>query len=515
MRSRARLAAKPVLTLVSALVLMLAGVSAAVLVSPALAAAQEATTRPAPAPSGPTLPPPPILAPPAGFAAAGTGRVRILAEAGGPISAAEFAVAWGPALEAALGEIGAVVTAPDPDRPLVLVLYAADESFAEAAATAPDPPLLPTPAVAGVLRGDIAVSVPALQAASPLEAEGALRHAAARVALDRASGWRLPRGFGEGFAAYAERPPTAELARAAALVQNARAGGDLLSWSDLNRPQPPQADPAVFAAHAYSVVGFLVERYGLRQVGEFVAALDAEPDWRSAARTVYKRAPAELEAQWEEQLPRWTAGGWRDNLFAAFDLGPAEALLARGHYAAAGRELEASLRLFNDLQLADRQAAVAPLLRQAETGLQAEALMEQTEQALGRHAYDRADALLAQARAQYAELPPQRRPTGLLDRYGALAAQGLESTARLDAAADLSDSWRDYPSARAAALAAGGGFAALGDQAMYDRAAALLQDLDGRQTRLTLTLGLLALLSAVWLALWLWARGRSDLDWGP
>lgn len=460
------------------------------------------------------LPAPPVLAPPAGFSAADAGRFRVLAEDGGPVSAAEFAVAWEPALAAAIDEIGAVVPVPDAG-PIEIVLYADDAAFAAAVATAPDPPLVPSPAVAGVLVGDVAVSARALQSASPLEAEGALRNAVARVALAQASGWRLPRGFVEGFAAYAEHPPSARLARAAALVQNARARGDLLSWSDLNRPQPPQADPAVFSAHAYSMVAFLVERYGLRQFGAFVVALADEPDWRAAAREVYKRSPTELEAQWEEQIPRWTAGGWRENLFAAFDLGPAEVLLARGHYAAAGRELEASLRLFNDLRLADRQAAVAPLLRQAETGLQAEALMEQVEQALGRHAYDRADALLAQARGQYADLPEERRPTALLDRYAALAAQGLEATGQLAAASSMSDSWRDYPSARAAALAAGTGFAHLGDQAMYDRTAAVLQDLDGRQTRLTLALGLLAALSAAWLALWLWARGPSDLDWGP
>ncbi len=460
------------------------------------------------------LPPPPVLAPPEGFTAADAGRFRILAEDGGPVSAAEFAVAWEPALGAALDEIGAVIPVPE-GGPIEIVVYARDHSFAAAAATAAEAPLLPSPAVPGVLLGDIAVSAPALLAASPLEAEGALRNAVARIVLDEASGGRLPRGFAEGFAAYAERPPTARLARAAALVQNARAGGNLLSWSDLNRPQPPQADPAVYSAHAYSMVAFLVERYGLRQFGEFVVALAEEPDWRAAAREIYTRAPGELEAQWEDQVPQWTAGGWRDNMFAAFDLAPAEALLARGHYAAAGRELEASLRLFNDLDLAERQAAVAPLLRQAETGLQAEALMEQVEQALGRHAYDRADALLAQARGQYTDLPEERRPAALLDRYAALTAQGLDATNDLAVAASLADSWRDYPTARAAALSAGAGFATLGDRPMYDRTAALLRDLDGRQTRLTLALGLLAALSAAWLGLWLWARGPSELDWGP
>ena len=43
----------------------------------------------------------------------------------------------------------------------------------------------------------------------------------------------------EGSAAYFEITVAARLARHAALVQNARAGGDLMSWSDLNRPAVP------------------------------------------------------------------------------------------------------------------------------------------------------------------------------------------------------------------------------------------------------------------------------------
>src|SRR3712207_8377574 len=48
------------------------------------------------------------------------------------------------------------------------------------------------------------------------------------------------------------------------LLQNANQRDDLLTWSDLNRPQPPNADPALVAAHAYGVVAFLVERHNLR-----------------------------------------------------------------------------------------------------------------------------------------------------------------------------------------------------------------------------------------------------------
>lgn len=428
------------------------------------------------------------------------------------MTADAFAIAFGPRLEAAYDELTAVL--PETGRTIEIYLYRDDAAYAEAIAEWSEPDLRPGPTTPSPRRGDVALSLPALLSRSPLEQEGDLRHALAHVVAREASNGRLPRGFGEGFAGYVERPAAAGLARSAALVQNARSRDRLLTWSDLNRPQAPQADAAVFSAHAYSSVAFLIDRYGLKQFGAFVAALNDEPDWRAALREVYKRSPTELETQWREELPRWAASGWRENAFAAFDLAPARDLLARGHYASAQRELERSLRLFTDLGLPDRQAAVEPLLRESETGLQAEALMEQIEQALGRHAYDRAAILLSQARTQYGILPEPQRPTPLLDRYDQLARAGLGATADLEAAAERSTSWRDYPEARAAALAAGAAFAGLGDQAMYDRATATLRDLDDRQKRLTMLLATLAVLSAAWLALWLWARGRSELDWG-
>ena len=215
------------------------------------------------------------------------------------------------------------------------------------------------------------------------------------VVAREASGGRIPRGFDEGLAAYFERPVAARLARHAALVQNARAGGDLMSWSDLNRPAAPDIPPPVLIAHAYSMVAFLIDRHGPRVLGNFIAALADEPDWRAVLRTTYNRAPNELEAQWEESLPRWTAGGWRTNLLAAFDLQPARDLLELGHYATARRELEQSLRLFTDLGDDEGIAEVGTLLGQTDTGLQAETFMSQAQAALEHHDYDRAQTLLA------------------------------------------------------------------------------------------------------------------------
>jgi hypothetical protein len=272
--------------------------------------------------------------------------------------------------------------------------------------------------------------------------------------------------------------------------------------------------PPVLTAHAYSMVAFLIDRHGPRVLGDFIAELSDEPDWRAVLRSIYSRAPNELEAQWEENLPRWTTGGWRTNLLAAFDLQPARDLLERGHFATARRELEQSLRLFTDLDDDEGIAAVGELLRQTDTGLQAEAFMSQVQTALEHHDYDRAQTLLTQARAQYARLDATQAPTELIAAYDALAQAGVQAGADLDLARQQSLRWADYPMARAAALAAGAGYARLGNDDGMNQTREVLQALDSRQRRLVLLFGGLALLSAAWLALWLWARGGTHLDWG-
>ena len=458
------------------------------------------------------IPPAPPARPPAGYTSAETEFTRIHVQPSGEVDAPAFARAWGLLIDDALGQLATFL--PSLRDKIDLYVYMDSVAYAEATAATAFPELEPGDVLANPGVGDVAVDYPAFARHSPLEAENALRHALSHVAAREASRGRVPRGIDEGLAAYFEQPVAARMARHAALVQNARSAGDLLSWSDLNRPAPPDAAPAVVAAHAYSVVAFLIDRHGPRVLGEFIARLAEEPDWRAVLRETYSRAPAELEAQWDESLPRWTAGGWRSNLLAAFDLQPARDLLDRGHYATARRELEQSLRLFTDLDDDEGITEVGDLLRQTDTGLQAETFMTQAQTALENHDYDRASTLLDQARGQYGRLPAAQTPTDLIDVYERLAQAGLQAALELDDARRRSLRWVDYPMARAAALAAGAGYARLGDEEGLVQTRDVLAALDARQRRLVLLFGGLALLTGAWLTLWLWARGSPNLDWG-
>src|SRR5918995_3798965 len=463
------------------------------------------------APAALPIPPPPPADPPVGFTSAETEWSRIHVEPGTEVDADAFTRSWGLLIDDGMGQLERFL--PSLRDKIDVYVFVSDESYAAATAAAPwrEPELSDVLANPGV--GDIAVNLAALSRRTPLEAENALRHAMAHVAAREASGGRIPRGFDEGLAAYFERPVAARLARHAALVQNARAGGDLMSWSDLNRPAAPDIPPPVLTAHAYSLVAFLIDRHGPRVLGDLIAALADEPDWRAVLRTTYSRAPNELEAQWAESLPRWTTGGWRTNLLAAFDLQPARDLLELGHYATARRQLEQSLRLFTDLGDNEGIAEVGSLLRQTDTGLQAETFMSQAQAALEHHDYDRAQTLLQQARTQYDRLSAAQEPVELVAAYDELAQAGVQAAIDLESARQLSLRWADYPMARASALAAGAGYARLGDDTGRSQTAEVLDALDSRQRRLVLLFGGLALLSAAWLTLWLWARGGTQLNW--
>jgi hypothetical protein len=461
--------------------------------------------------SSPPLPPPPPARPPDGFSGAETEFARIHVEPGAETDAAAFARAWGLLIDDGIDQLASFL--PTLPGKVDFYVYISEESYAAATAAASWPELEASAVLANPGEGDIAVNLVDFNRHTPLEAENAIRHALAHVVAREASHGRVPRGIDEGLAAYFERPVAARLARHAALVQNARARGDLLSWSDLNRPAPPDADPAAVTAHAYSLVAFLLDRHGPKVLGGFIAQLGEEPDWRAGLRVTYNRSPGELEAQWEENLPRWTTGGWRTNLLGAFDLKPARDLLARGHYATARRELEQSLRLFTDLDDDEGITEVGELLRQTDTGLQAETFMSQAQAALEHHDYARAQTLLQQARTQYGRLPDTLAPAELMAAYEELAQAGTRAGTDLDEARQRSLRWADYPLARTAALAAGAGYARLGDENGLVETRDVLQALDARQRRLVLLFGGLALLTGAWLTLWLWARGGTSLIW--
>ena len=459
------------------------------------------------------IPEPPYLGPPAGFTSIETNHLRLIVQREAAILPTAFAVAYGPYLDRAYEELTALFPAP-PLRPELYVY--ATEADLEAAMTAAGPATGSTPVVVvDSGAGALALALPRLQMLSTLEAENTLRHALGRLVARRATGGNLPPGIEEGIALYIERPVSARIARYAALLQNANRQNELIPWDILfpGETAAEDGEVALAEASAYGVVAFLADRYGLRRLDEFVTSLRDQPDWRLALREAYQRPLSELETEWRNQLPQWTASGWQTNLFAAFDLQLARDLLANAHYAAAKEEIGKSLQLATELRDPVRLAEAEALLRQSDIGLQAESLMGQIQKALEGHDYGRAQDLIGQARGQFAQLPATQSLDELLASYQRLAEQGVQAASALEAARLLAPSWADYPEARAATLEAGVTAANLGDQAVTDQARAILGEIDARQRRIVFLLLALAVMTFAWLGLWRWSRGGAELDW--
>ncbi|MFL5758610.1 MAG: peptidase MA family metallohydrolase [Thermomicrobiales bacterium] len=447
-----------------------------------------------------------------GFALAETDHFRFYLQGTDGPAASVFAVAYGDAAERGLSELSSVYGIEWPDKIDVFV-YTNETDYKVAVGATGRQEISGIDAIADPKNGQISILLANISAQTAQEADNSLRHAISHLLTGYASGGMIPSGIDEGLAMYMERPVNPKLARIAGIMQTAVQRGELLSWSDLNRSRPPATDPKLLSAESYAIVAYLISRGRLPAIQQFVSAMKFSTNWRDAIYTAFGRSSDDLERQWEENLPRWIASGWKENLIAGFDLDPAKTQLAKGDYEGAKRSLESSQQLFTELKDSERQATVEALLSQCDTGIQAEALMLQVQQSLENHAYDRASTLLEQARGQYEQLPQEQRPDDLLNTYEAIANEGQEAGKTLDHAILLSQDWSNYPKARRAALDAGASYASLGDQEMADRSQSVLNHLQSRQRRLVLLLGALAVITLLWLFLWLWTRGPSELKW--
>jgi hypothetical protein len=427
-------------------------------------------------------------------------------------SAEAFQTEFGPLFDSAGTLAASILAVPAPET---IDVYAyANPALFQAATTSRPVALSRHMAVAADLEsGSILINAPELLALSTTQVEDAIRNAVTQLAVQRAAAGVALSGFATGIALYVELPPSEYLAKLASTVQTAAQQDTLLTWFDLNRPVAA-TDRELALAESYAIVSFLIDRYDIPTLRAFLAELPKAESWQAAMRTVYAVDAATIEQQWRDDLPRWTTSGWRDNLIAAFDLEPARALLAQGQYVAAKAVLDPSLNLYRQLNDPEALADAQALMSEADTGIQAEALMIEVESALQAHDYSRASNLLDQAEIQYASLPSDQTPNSLLSTYRQLATDGLTASTQLARAAKLADSWGKYPEARAAARDAGATFARLGDDANRTSAEQVLDRLDSRQRRLVVLVGCLGVMTLLWLALWVRARGPGDVKWG-
>lgn len=439
--------------------------------------------------------------------------LTVLMEPNERLAASSFLDAYGGFAITAIDEISLLLNATALEQPIILQVYAEGHEFDAAIQALGRHEVDGVIAVADPEHHAILIPLSRFVALIPFDAENQLRHAIAHILFAQTSGFAAPRGFDEGFARYVERVQQPILAHIASVVQSAYQDGSLPSWSNMNRAVPLD-DPDLIESQAYAVVGFLLQNYGLAPFQQFVSELQSASTWRDALEIAYAPAQSDdLESKWRDEIPVWAQGDWKWNLVAGFDLQPARDLLARGNFTGASNALLVSEQLFSEIDDAERQAEVAALKDQARIGGLAEAKMQEAQIALENFAYERAAAAIEQAASQYDQLPVDLRPTELIAKYRELAQTGLASTEQLEMARIQSGAWTEYPQARAAAIDAGTGYAALGDSEGYREAVSLIDRMESTQLQLVLLLATMALLTAIWLFVWLRYRRTPGLQW--
>jgi hypothetical protein len=404
-----------------------------------------------------------------------TDRFVILYVAGSEAEASEYAGFVDPIYD----EVAAIF-GHRPATPVTLRLYPTLERYYEANPLARG--LSGIVAHADFRRNEVVVVLPQTRGQTPDEVQNNIRHELTHIVAAELSSNRLNVGFHEGLAQYVEHP-SGELETKIRLLQRASNEDLLFGWSDLDERERVYGSPDVAYPQTLSVVAFLVERHSFAKLREFLTVSARSSGYRSALERTYGISPATLEQEWREWLPSYLEGGYRFNALTAYDLTHIEALLQEGRYAEAQGELETAIEWLRTTAQIDTLQQAEQLLRRSEVGQRADGLAQEARAALEAADYERAAALVSEARALYADLGDTRQEAALA-AYAERAERGRTAATMLAEAAALAEEWRTFQQARATADRAAAEYLALGDRARAQEALALRSALDQRQTLL-------------------------------
>jgi hypothetical protein len=383
-----------------------------------------------------------------------------------------------------LYEYVAAVFDHGPTPPVPLRLYPTTRSYASANPIARY--VEGVVAHADTHAGEIGIAVDRVDRAGAQTLRDTVRHELMHLVLTELSADRLPIGFQEGLAQYAEKEAS-DRRRLAESLRTAERQGQLLSWEGLNEQPRFLRRMNVAYPEALSVVTFLVDRYGLGTFKRFVRELAREEQpFQQALETAYGPSADLLEEEWREYLPSYYAGRWENNLLRTLDLADAKARFAAGEYAEARPLFEQAQRLHLDLDQTARAAEAGAFLGRIALAQDAADLAERGRARLAERDYAEARALLGAAEQRYGEAGDSRwRPA--LAHPLAQAEHGAAAGDQLAAAQALVADWR-YPEGRARSVEAAALYQAIGDGDGVQRAQALSAEADSRQSRLALLL---------------------------
>lgn len=306
------------------------------------------------------------------------------------------------------------------DTPINLRLFPTEESYFEVNPIARQL----TGVIAHALnnRQEIAIALPRTTALTQEQVVNNVRHELTHFFASQLSNGKLTAGFQEGLAQYLEKP-TDQAGSAPALLRQALDQNRLLTWAELDQSRAVYSDPQVAYPQSLAVAAFLIDRYGLPQILEFLEVSAREPGYRSALQAAYDRSADQLEADWLAYLPDYIDTRWQINALYAYDLSRVSQLVDSGAYSAAEAELADIIALLETTNQSDSLAQAQALLARAQWGQAVADLVDQARRALtvgdyagavavGNQAIDAYEALGYRARIPEAQLYVHRAQLG-------------------------------------------------------------------------------------------------------
>jgi len=158
--------------------------------------------------------------------------------------------------------------------------------------------------VGGQFDGKIRVPLPNGHG-DPRLVQQILFHEYTHALIHDLSQGKCPKWLDEGIAEYEGRTQAP-----APLTQLIEAHGrnGLIAWADLSEQFSqalPATDVALAYQQSYSIVQYLVERYGMWRIRRLVNAFSSGGAWDETLKAEYRLKPASLETAWRTWLPEW------------------------------------------------------------------------------------------------------------------------------------------------------------------------------------------------------------------
>ncbi|MDM8529524.1 peptidase MA family metallohydrolase [Anaerolineales bacterium HSG25] len=273
----------------------------------------------------------------------------------------------------------ATIFATDIETPVNIRLYPTEESYFEINPIAE----YLTGVIAHALnnRKEIAVALPRTQGITEPQLVNNMRHEISHLFASKLADGKLTAGFQEGIAQYLEKP-TDKTANNPALLKQAFEQGRLLSWDELDQSREIYRDPQVAYPQSLSIVSFLIDRYGLPKILEFIEMTGRESGYRAALNATYNKSAEVLEAEWKAYLPSYFDSRWQINAIYNYDLGRVTQLVERGAYSDATTEINEIVTLLESTNQHETLTRAQDLLYRAEQGQTAAGLAEESRSAL-------------------------------------------------------------------------------------------------------------------------------------